>query len=146
MTPVHNLKLGCLDSGSARVVPPEFSISLRGLIKAGADPNAKDADGRSTLYVLALENRVSMARCLIAESASFGPTAPPPRGGLATPTTLHDLEGADSEGRTPLHVSAWQGHTDMAALLLDAGADVNATDKKRTALQAASWQNTINSE
>ncbi|XP_065344739.1 ankyrin repeat domain-containing protein 50-like [Cloeon dipterum] len=82
-----------------------------------------------------------MARCLIAESASFGPPAPPPRGGLATPTTLLDLEGADSEGRTPLHVSAWQGLTDMAALLLDAGADVNATDKeKRTALQSASWQ------
>jgi ankyrin repeat domain-containing protein 50 len=94
--------------------------------------------------VLALENRVSMARFLLAETASFGPPVPPPRGGFLTPTcppVVLDLEGADSEGRTPLHVSAWQGHTDMAALLIDAGANVNATDReKRSALQSASWQ------
>lgn len=30
-----------------------------------ADVNAKDADGRSTLYILALENRLAMARFLL---------------------------------------------------------------------------------
>lgn len=46
------------------------------------------------------------------------------------------------QGRTPLHVSAWQGHTEMVALLLTCGhAQVDAVDlENRTALHSASWQ------
>lgn len=46
------------------------------------------------------------------------------------------------QGRTALHVSAWQGHGEMVALLLTVGqADVNATDnEQRTALHSAAWQ------
>ncbi|GLH13787.1 Ankyrin repeat and KH domain-containing protein mask [Gryllus bimaculatus] len=93
------------------------------LLNHGADVNMKDADGRSTLYVLALENRLPMARFLLEEGGA-------------------DVESRDSEGRTPLHVSSWQGHVDMVALLLTVGgADVNATDNEnRTALHSASWQ------
>ena len=47
----------------------------------------------------------------------------------------------DLEGRTPLHIAAWQGHTAMVELLLRHGADVNATDREqRTPLQSAAWQ------
>lgn len=35
------------------------------LLSHNADSNAKDADGRSTLYILALENRLAMARFLL---------------------------------------------------------------------------------
>lgn len=35
------------------------------LLSHNADANAKDADGRSTLYILALENRLAMARFLL---------------------------------------------------------------------------------
>jgi hypothetical protein len=35
------------------------------LLSHGADPNIKDADGRSTLYILALENRLAMAEYFI---------------------------------------------------------------------------------
>ena len=38
---------------------------VRALLSYGADVNAQDADGRSTLYILALENRVQMAEFLI---------------------------------------------------------------------------------
>lgn len=52
------------------------------------------------------------------------------------------METRDLEGRTPLHVSAWQGHTEMVALLLTHGrAQVDACDlENRTALHSASWQ------
>ena len=37
------------------------------------------------------------------------------------------LVGAtDSDGSTPLHCAAWKGHTEVAAALLDFGADIQA--------------------
>src|SRR5213595_3912500 len=37
------------------------------------------------------------------------------------------LVGArDKDGSTPLHCAAWKGHGEVAAVLLEAGADVNA--------------------
>ena len=87
----------------------------------GADLNYKDADGRSTLYVLALENREEMAAFLLENSA--------------------DVESVDLEGRTALHVAAWQNHCEMVDLLLNHEANVNAMDNdRRTPLQSASWQ------
>lgn len=38
---------------------------VRILLDQGADVNAQDADCRTTLYILALENRVTMAKFLI---------------------------------------------------------------------------------
>ena len=37
-----------------------------------------------------------------------------------------DLEARDNRGFTPLHTAIWEGHVDMAKLLIDSGADVNA--------------------
>lgn len=93
------------------------------LLSHSGDVNAKDADGRSTLYILALENRLAMAKFLLEHAHA-------------------DVESRDSEGRTPLHVSSWQGHDDMVALLLTEGnAGVNACDNEnRTPLHSAAWQ------
>ncbi|KAI4454805.1 ankyrin repeat-containing [Holotrichia oblita] len=93
------------------------------LLSNGADINSKDADGRSTLYVLSLDNRLAMAKYFLQQGS--------------------DVETRDLEqGRTPLHVSAWQGHTEMVSLLLTCGrAQVDACDlENRTALHSASWQ------
>lgn len=43
----------------------EHQEVVRGLLEHGADVNAQDADSRTTLYILALENRVAMAKFLI---------------------------------------------------------------------------------
>jgi ankyrin repeat domain-containing protein 50 len=39
------------------------------LLTHGADIDSKDADGRSTLYVLALDNRLPMAKFFIQQGA-----------------------------------------------------------------------------
>ena len=43
---------------------------MQSLLSHGADVNMRDADGRSTLYVLALENRLAMARFLVEEGGA----------------------------------------------------------------------------
>lgn len=39
------------------------------LVSHGADIDSKDADGRSTLYVLALDNRLAMAKYFLQEGS-----------------------------------------------------------------------------
>lgn len=91
------------------------------LCRKNIDVNYRDADGRSTLYVLALDNRLSMATLLLDHGA--------------------DIESFDFEGRTPLHVAAWQGHYEMVEVLLSRGANPDAVDNdRRTATQSAAWQ------
>lgn len=64
--------------------------------------NLRDADGRPTLYILALENNVTIAKYLM-ENSNINVNLP------------------DNEGRTPLHVSSWQGHLEMVELLVSQG-------------------------
>ena len=80
------------------------------MLKYGCDVNLKDADSRTTLYILALENKLNVVKFLL-DYSNVNVNIP------------------DSEGRTALHVSAWQGHQEMVKLLITVGnADVNAID------------------
>src|ERR1700738_1878168 len=51
----------------------------------------------------------------------------------------------DTDGSTPLHCAAWKGHPAIVALLLEAGADVNARNNNEhwgtTPLHAAAHAN-----
>lgn len=119
--------------------------SINTLLKFGCDVNLKDADSRTTLYVLALENKLKIVKYLL-EHSNINVNIP------------------DSEGRTALHVAAWQGHLDMVKLLISQGkhdtfiqnyvcsykklffcllghADVNAMDHDcRTPVHSCAWQ------
>jgi ankyrin repeat protein len=62
---------------------------------------------------------------------------------LASDTSL--VEARDKDGSTPLHCAVWKGHQPVVALLLEAGADVNAQNENdhwgTTPLHAAAHAN-----
>ena len=62
---------------------------------------------------------------------------------LATNATL--IDARDKDGSTPLHCATWKGHEAVVALLLQAGADVNAQNRNEhwgtTPLHAAAHAN-----
>ncbi|XP_062563342.1 ankyrin repeat domain-containing protein 50 [Armigeres subalbatus] len=96
---------------------------VQSLLKFGCDVNSKDADSRTTLYILALENKLKVVKFLLEYSNV-------------------DVNISDSEGRSALHVASWQGHAEMVKLLITLGnADVNAMDlESRTPLHSCAWQ------
>lgn len=55
------------------------------------------------------------------------------------------IEARDKDGSTPLHCAVWKGHQQVVALLLEAGADVNAQNENdhwgTTPLHAAAHAN-----
>src|ERR1700736_5616655 len=55
------------------------------------------------------------------------------------------VQARDSDGSTPLHCATWKGHPEIVALLLEAGADVNAKNSNEhwgtTPLHAAAHAN-----
>lgn len=62
---------------------------------------------------------------------------------LATDAAL--VHARDTDGSTPLHCASWKGHQGVAAVLIDAGADVNAHNQNEhwgtTPLHAAAHAN-----
>ena len=52
-----------------------------------------------------------------------------------------DLNTKDSEGGTPLHHAAWNGHKEVAELLIEKGAVVNALGVNGTPLDWAIFRN-----
>lgn len=69
---------------------------VQSLLRHAADVNMRDADGRSTLYVLALENRLAMARFLLEEGGA-------------------DIESRDSEVELALWL--YKSHSNVYKLL-----------------------------
>jgi len=82
---------------------------LRALLKAGADPNARDADGMTPLVCTAFKGSLGTATILLDGGA--------------------DPNGQDILGMTPLHAAAFEGRLEVIHLLLARGASAMARDK-----------------
>ena len=122
------------------------------LILKGADVNYKDADGRSIIY------------CVVAFTHSTLEQKGPPFFNLAAlykngpeeyletaVKTIEflvrfgvDLEIKDLEGRTALHVAAWQGTYTLVDCLIKLGTNIDAIDAEgRTPLHMCAWNGHI---
>ncbi len=133
------------------------------LVEAGADPNTAplpdDRDQRPALLLAALLPDMRLLRALIARGADVNRSA----GGLTAllAATRDSLQGraeavmtlisnganplaADAEGNTALHGAVLSDEPIVAAMLLDAGADLNAINRAgltplASACRAANW-------
>ena len=91
---------------------------LKSLLDSGADPNRRDANGRTALVEAVAGGQAAAARALLAAGAHPNLTS--------------------SGGRTPLIEAAIGGHVEIARLLIAAGADVNLAERGAgSALEAA---------
>jgi len=119
------------------VVGSQFAPSLpiaELLLAKGADIQARDGRGRTPLHWAALLDHRESVRFLLAKGVPMDIFAAAALGDAAQ--VEHLIRGnsnlacaTNSNGTTPLHWASKEGRTDVAALLLSQGADVNARDQ-----------------
>jgi ankyrin repeat protein len=84
-------------------------IQVRELLAAGANPDARDDDGRTPLFSAVLGGSIGLVGLLLESGA--------------------DVNARDNRGFSPLHFAAEERLPEMARLLIAKGADVNAQDE-----------------
>jgi len=103
-------------------------VKVRTLLQAGAKAGARDKLGQTPLHRAARHSMLTAASLLLGDPLAGGPEtrcaaadAPPTASAMATPPAV-DVNAADQNGQTALHLAALGGHPRMVALLLRHGA------------------------
>jgi ankyrin repeat protein len=122
--------------------------NLEALLKAGTDPRARDADGRSLLHCVIMpwpqDHECASALRLLLDAGADAKAADKhgrtPLHVAATGPSQREIvtallaagaeaDARDERGTTSLMLAAGRGQTTAVTLLLEKGADINATDK-----------------
>ncbi|KAI5748310.1 hypothetical protein M8J77_024149 [Diaphorina citri] len=103
---------------------------VRLLLQHGADPSKKNRDGATPLD-LVREGDQDVSDLLRGNSALLDAAKKGNLGRVQKLLTADNINCRDAQGRnsTPLHLAAGYNNVDVAELLLEKGADVNAQDK-----------------
>ena len=112
--------------------------AVEALIKAGADFQLRLNSGFTPLLIAARDGQSGVVKALLKAGANVNETiqpGPPAR----KATYVYDSEPSPKAGTSALGLAVVNGHFELAATLLDAGADPNATLPGWTALHAISW-------
>ncbi len=98
------------------------------LLRAGADLHAKLDSGFTPFLFAAREGKLGVIRALLKAGADVNETAQPKRAGKGP-----------KAGSTALHLAAGNAHYELAAFLIDAGADPNAIGPGYTVLHVVTY-------
>jgi ankyrin repeat protein len=110
--------------------------AIRLLVQKGADVQARSNGGFTALLFAAREGRIDAARALLASGASVNEAlARRGRGGAAAAPGAADTENTANA----FLLAAANAHYELAAFLLDAGADPNAAPQGWSALHQVTW-------
>ena len=106
---------------------------VEALIKAGADFHERLDSGFTAFLFAVREGRIGVVRSLLKAGADVNDTIPlTGRKGLQP-------HGAPRAGISALHLAVANAHYELAAILLDAGADPKATGPGYTPLHIVTW-------
>ena len=104
--------------------------AARELIRAGADFKIRLNSGMTPLLLAAREGKQEMVRLLLQSGADVNETLQIPQGGRPGGPK------PGRQGQSALHIATENAHYELAAFLLDSGADPNASGPGYTALHA----------
>ncbi|MDQ1472461.1 MAG: uncharacterized protein QOJ99_3941, partial [Bryobacterales bacterium] len=115
------------------------AAAVETLIKAGADFRARLNSGFTPLLMAVRDGRYAVVKTLLSAGADVNdtiqPGPPPPR----KTTYTYNSGPLPKSGTSALGLAVLNGHFELAANLLDAGADPNAAGPGWTALHALTW-------
>ena len=111
--PVH-AQVDCADWNTAIFFEAAEVSDLTRCLQAGADPNAREGDGQTSLHLAARSGTGEAVTALLEAGA--------------------DPNARDENGNTPLHLAALFERAEAVTALLDAGADLEARIDTRTRL------------
>ncbi|HKY19915.1 MAG TPA: ankyrin repeat domain-containing protein [Vicinamibacterales bacterium] len=116
--------------------------TIQHLLEAGAKIDARSHTGWTALLFAARQGRIAAVRTLLAGGADVNETllGGPARGhGAVAPAGTIGDERTRTRGSSALVIAVGSGHFELAAALLDAGADPNAAAQGWTALHHITW-------
>jgi len=99
------------------------------LLESGAAVDAADEDGATSLHVAARGGVISAARLLLKYGAVVDATTCQPRVRRHGGRSSDGLTVGRAFSQTPLHFAVRYRHLDVAAMLIEAGSDVNAAEQ-----------------